>query len=190
MQEVEVFYPKDVAAWYKWLAKNHASAQSVWLVGYNKSSGKKSITWSESVDAALCYGWIDSKKIKIDEHTTHQFFCKRKPKSTWSKINKQKIERLIADGLMTQAGLDSIEIAKQNGSWSILDEVEDLVVPPDLEKAFKAKRGAEEYFAGLSKSSKKMLLYWIKSAKRTETREKRIDEIVENAALGKKPSPF
>ncbi len=190
MKEVEVFYPKDVVAWRKWLDKNHACVQSVWLVFHNKKSAKKSITWSESVDVALCYGWIDSKKVKIDEHTSHQFFSKRKAKSTWSKINKEKTERLIAEGLMTKAGLDSIEVAKQNGSWSILDEVEELIIPTDLEKAFKTKRGSKEYFTALSKSSKKMLLYWIKSARRPETRQKRIDEIVQNAAKGRKPAQF
>ena len=88
MNETEVFYPTSLAEWRKWLAKNHLSQQSVWLVFHSKSSKKPSITWSEAVDVALCFGWIDSKKIKIDHETSHQFFSKRKPNSTWSKINK------------------------------------------------------------------------------------------------------
>jgi uncharacterized protein YdeI (YjbR/CyaY-like superfamily) len=188
--DIEVFYPKTMDAWHKWLAKHHASAKGVWLVCYNKRSGIKSLTWSESVDVALCYGWIDSKKIKIDEHTTHQFFCKRKPKSTWSRINKHKVERLIAEGLMTTAGLTAIEVAKQNGSWYVLDEIEDLVVPDDLTLALKAASGAYEFFNTCSKSAKKIILYWVMSAKRPETRLKRIQEVVASAEQGKKPLSF
>jgi uncharacterized protein YdeI (YjbR/CyaY-like superfamily) len=185
---IAVFYPKTMAEWHKWLAKHHDSAKGVWLVGHNKISGRKSLTWSESVDVALCYGWIDSKKIKVDEHTTHQFFCKRKPKSTWSRINKQKVERLIAEGLMTPAGLAVIEVAKQNGSWYVLDAIEDLIVPDDLTRALKASSSAYEFFNGCSKSTKKMILYWVTSAKRPETRLKRIEEITSCAAQGKKPT--
>lgn len=90
MQEIEVFYPESNTVWREWLEKNHHSNQAVWLVFYSKSSKKKSITWNEGVDVALCFGWIDSKKIKIDEETSHQFFSKRKQQSTWSKINKEK----------------------------------------------------------------------------------------------------
>ncbi len=188
--EVEIFYPESPADWREWLEKHHDSRQSVWVVFYNKSTGKKSITWSESVDQALCFGWIDSTKKKLDEERSIQFFSRRRPNSTWSKINKLKVERLIAEGLMTEAGYASIERARQNGSWTILDEVEELVVPNDLAEALWAHPGAEDYFSGLSKSSKKGLLYWIISAKRSETRKKRIDEIVVNAAQQQKPGPF
>jgi uncharacterized protein YdeI (YjbR/CyaY-like superfamily) len=91
--EIEVFYPISLTAWRKWLENNRLSKQAVWLVFYNKNSEKTSISWSESVDVALCFGWIDSKKISIDKETSHQFFSKRKPKSTWSKINKQKVQQ-------------------------------------------------------------------------------------------------
>ena len=190
MAETEIFYPESLTAWRKWLAKNHLLKQSVWLVFYTKSSKKKSLTWSEAVDVALCYGWIDSKKIKIDEETSHQFFSKRKPKSTWSKINKEKVQKLIDNGLMTQAGYESVEMAKQNGSWTILDEVEELVIPGDLEKAFIKYKGSKDYFLSLSKTIKKMMLQWIVFAKRPETRQKRIDEIAELAGQKKKPKQF
>ena len=124
---------------------------SRWLVFYNKDSGKKSITWSESVDIALCFGWIDSKKIRIDEEKSHQFFSKRKANSTWSKINKEKVRQLIDKGLMTEAGYKCIETAKQNGSWTILDDVEELVIPKDLGEALENISGAKEYFENLSK---------------------------------------
>lgn len=142
------------------------------------------------MDVALCYGWIDSKKIKIDPETSHQFFSRRKAKSTWSKINKEKISKLVESGLMAQAGLNSIEIAKQNGSWTLLDEVEALTVPEDLNQALTAKPGAKEFFEGLSKSVRKMMLAWLLFAKRPETRQNRIDEIAELASKGQKPKQF
>ena len=148
---------------------------------------KKSITWSEAVDEALCFGWIDSKKIKFDEETSHQFFSKRKPKSTWSKINKNKVEKLMEQGLMTETGFASIETAKQNGSWTILDEVEELIIPADLEEVFIEKPNAKDYFLSLSKSVRKIILSWLVFAKTTETRQKRITEIIESAEQNQKP---
>lgn len=190
MNETIVFYPASLSEWREWLIANHLSEQSVWLVFHTKSSGKPSITWSEAVDEALCFGWIDSKKIKIDDTTSHQFFSKRKPKSTWSKINKEKVQRLIADQLMTEAGYKSIEIAKQNGSWIILDAVEALIIPEDLESAFSEHPGSKAYFLSLSKTIKKMMLQWIVFAKRPETRQKRIKEIAVLAEQKKKPKSF
>lgn len=185
--EIEIFYPKSQTAWRKWLEKNHLPKQSVWLVYYNKKSKLKSITWNDAVDVALCFGWIDSKKVKIDEETSHQFFSKRKPKSTWSKINKQKVEKLIEQGLMTEAGFRSIETAKKNGSWKILDEVEELIIPLDLEAAFADKPNAKDFFLSLSKSVRKIILSWLVFAKTTETRQKRITDIIESAAQNLKP---
>jgi uncharacterized protein YdeI (YjbR/CyaY-like superfamily) len=185
--EPEVFYPTCPADWRNWLETNHLSSQSVWLVFYNRHSDKKSITWSEAVDVALCFGWIDSKKIKIDEETSHQFFCKRKPNSTWSKINKEKIEQLHQNGLLTDAGYRSVEIAKLNGSWTILDEVEKLLIPEDLDHEFETRPNAKDYFLSLSKSVRKVILQWLVLAKRPETRQKRIAEIVELADQKLKP---
>lgn len=192
MQEknIEIFYPTSQAAWRQWLQEHHTSKQSVWLVQYTKASAKPTISWSEAVDVALCFGWIDSKKVSIDKETSHQFFSKRKAKSTWSKINKDKVERLITDGLMTEAGLHCIEIAKQNGSWTILDEVETLQIPPDLAAAFESREGVNDFFLNLSKSVRKSMLQWIILAKRPETRQKRIDEIAELAAQKMKPKQF
>lgn len=186
-KEIEIFDPTNLSDWRKWLEKNHLSKQSVWLVCYNKNSGKKSITWSESVDAALCFGWIDSKKIKVDEEKTHQFFSKRKARSTWSKINKVKVAQLIEQGLMTDAGYKSIDVAKQNGSWTILDTVENLVIPEDLRVEFEKNAVAGAFFDGMSKSSKKAVLQWLVLAKTAETRQKRIAEIVECSAQNLKP---
>lgn len=189
-EEVPVFYPASVAAWREWLVKNHLSAQAVWVVFYNKSASKPSISWSEAVDVALCYGWIDSKKIKIDSETSHQFFSRRKPKSTWSKINKDKVARLLEQGLMAPAGLAAVETARQNGSWTVLDGVEALEVPEDLEAALRAKPGAADYFHGLSRSVRKAMLQWLVLSRRPETRQKRIDEIAALASERRKPKPF
>lgn len=185
--DVEIFYPAGKQAWREWLEKNHLSKQAVRLVFYIKSSDKKSITWSEAVEVALCFGWIDSKKVRIDEESSHQFFSKRKSNSTWSKINKQKVLQLIEAGLMTEAGYKSIETAKQNGSWIILDDVEELIVPKDLEMELKSKPDSERFFFGLSRSVKKAILQWIVLAKRPETRQKRIAEVVELAGEKQRP---
>jgi uncharacterized protein YdeI (YjbR/CyaY-like superfamily) len=186
-KEIEIFYPTSLTAWREWLEKNHLSKQAVWLVFYSKFSSKQSISWSEAVDVALCFGWIDSKKIKIDVETSHQFFSRRKPNSTWSKINKEKVQKLIDNGLMTRAGSESIETAKQNGTWTVLDEVEELIIPRDLENTFEKYKGSKEYFLSFSKSGKKMILQWIVLARRPETRQKRIAEIAENAGRNLKP---
>jgi len=185
--EVEIFYPTSQTMWRKWLQENHNSKQAVWLVFYNKKSEIKSITWSEAVDEALCFGWIDSKKISIDKETSHQFFCKRKPKSTWSKINKNKVEKLIEQGLMTEEGYASIETAKQNGSWKILDEVEELIISADLEAEFANNENAKNNFLGFSKSVRKLILSWLVFARTYETRQKRITEIIESAEQNLKP---
>jgi uncharacterized protein YdeI (YjbR/CyaY-like superfamily) len=189
-KDIETFCPKSQTEWRQWLEQNHQSKQSVWLVYYTKKSTLPSLNWSEAVDEALCFGWIDSTRKTIDEFSFMQFFSKRKPKSNWSKINKDKVQRLIDGNRMTKAGYKSINIAKQNGYWTILDEVEELTIPNDLEIAFKKHKGSKDHFLSLSKSAKKMMLCWIVLAKRPETRQKRIDKIVENLALQQIPKEF
>lgn len=189
-EKIDIFYAQNADEWRAWLEKNHAHKQGVWLVFHNKKSEKKSVSWSDSVTEALCFGWIDSKKVKIDAFTSHQYFGKRKEKSTWSKINKEKIEKLTAEGKMTEAGFKSIEIAKENGSWTILDEVENLIIPPDLEAAFAEYAEAKNYFTSLSKSAQKVLLSWIVLAQLPTTRQNRISQIASNAALKQKPKGF
>jgi len=190
MKDIEIVYPATGKEWRQWLEKNHRSKESVWVVFYTKASGKPTLQWSEAVDEALCFGWIDSKKVAIDKERSHQFFSKRKAKSTWSKINKDKVARLTEAGLMSQAGFESIELAKQNGSWNILDTVEELLIPDDLEAAFAARPGSKDFFLGLSKSVKKMMLSWLVLARRPETRQKRIEELAESAAQKIKPKQF
>ncbi len=187
-KETETFCPTNRQQWRQWLQENHNKRQSVWLVYYKKKTGKSSLIWSEAVDEALCFGWIDSKAVTIDELSFKQFFCPRKPKSVWSKINKEKVKRLTEEGLMTPAGERCIDIAKQNGYWSILDVVEELIIPDDLMKELEVRPGAKEFFISLSPSVKKMALYKIAIVKRSETRQKRVVEIAEQAARKEKPT--
>ena len=190
MKEAEDYCPNHKQDWRKWLELNHKNKNAVWLIFYKKKSSNFNLSWSDSVDEALCFGWIDSTKKSIDSERYQQYFCKRKAKSNWSKINKDKVKSLISQDLMKEEGYKSIEIAKENGSWSILDEVEALIIPEDLKIAFTNHKGSIEYFGSLSKSIKKSLLHWIVSAKRKETRQKRILEIVENASKNLKPKQF
>ncbi|MEQ8910443.1 MAG: YdeI/OmpD-associated family protein [Vicingaceae bacterium] len=189
-QGTESYCPTSRDDWRKWLEKHHQSEEAVWLIYYKASSPNPSLSWSEAVDEALCFGWIDSTKKTIDEERYMQYFSKRKPKSHWSKINKEKVAQLIRNKQMTKAGFDSIEKAKQNGSWNALDASEALEVPNDLKEALAKHQGATEFYEGLSKSAKKILLHWVISAKRIETRQKRIVEIAENASKNKKPKGF
>lgn len=190
MKDIEDYCPHNRKDWRKWLELNHIEKEGVWLIFYKKNSPDHNLTWSESVDEALCFGWIDSIKKTIDTNKYKQYFSKRKAKSNWSKVNKAKVKSLIDQGLMEEAGYKSIEIAKENGSWIILDDVEALVIPEDLKSEFAKYQGSIEFFNSLSKSIKKGLLYWVISAKRNETRQKRISEIAENASKNLIPIPF
>ena len=189
-KEYESLLVLSVREWRDWLERNHAEKQSIWLIQYKKHSGMPSVSWSEAVDEALCFGWIDSTKRPIDEEKYMQYYGKRKANSTWSKVNKEKVKKLIAEGRMSSAGLESIKIAKQNGTWSLMDSVEALVIPDDLEEAFKTRPGSRDFFLGLSKSAKKSILHWLMMAKRPETRQKRIKETVESAGQNLKPKPL
>lgn len=187
---IKTFYAKNSLAWRNWLIKNHFTENSVWLIIYKKDSKTPSITYSEAVDQALCYGWIDSKPNKRDENSFYQFFSKRKPKSSWSKINKEKVKFLISENLMSESGLSAIKIAKENGSWDRLNEVDNLILPDDLTIAFKKNKLAYTYWNKFSKSVKQGILQWLLSAKRIETRRKRINDIVSLAEKNMKANQY
>ncbi|MDO3695543.1 YdeI/OmpD-associated family protein [Wenyingzhuangia sp. chi5] len=186
-EKINSFYPSNQLEWRLWLENNHISKDSVWVLFYKKHTNKPTISWSDAVDQALCFGWIDSTKKPIDSEKYIQYFCKRKPKSNWSKVNKDKIETLTKQGLMKEAGMESVKTAKQNGSWTILDTVEALIIPQDLEIALSKHKNAKDFFMSLSKSLRKILLYKIISAKKPETRQKRIDEIALQMENHQKP---
>lgn len=179
---VKTFYADSPKAWRNWLAANHLIENSVWLIIYKKASGTPSLTYSEAVDEGLCYGWIDSKPNKRDDESFYQYFSKRNPKSNWSRVNKQKIERLLNAKKMAPAGLEMIELAKKSGTWTALDDVENLVIPLDMQKEFDKNKLAFENFNNFPRSAKRGILEWIFNAKRSATRSKRISETVELAA--------
>jgi uncharacterized protein YdeI (YjbR/CyaY-like superfamily) len=138
----------------------------------------------------LCVGWIDSVGGKLDEDRSLQWFSPRRAQSAWARSNKQRVERLIAAGQMLPAGLAAIEEAKRNGAWTMLDDVENLVVPPDLATALDANPAAREHWDRFSRSPRRAILAWIAQAKRPETRAKRVAEAVDNAERGEKPPQF
>ncbi len=184
---MEFFYAPNRPAWREWLAENHASAPGVWFVFFKKATGQPTLTYAEAVEEALCFGWIDSLPKALDAERHALKFSPRKPKSVWSKVNKERIEILLADGRMTPVGLAKIEAAKQDGSWTLLDASDALLVPPDLEAALAANETARTNFQAFSKSAKKQILWWIESAKRPETRQARIEKTVEAAVQKKNP---
>jgi uncharacterized protein YdeI (YjbR/CyaY-like superfamily) len=176
------FCPKNRAQWRSWLEKNHATVDGVWLVFYKKGAGTSGVTYDESVEEALCFGWVDSRTSPLDDRRYLQWFSPRKPGSSWARTNKERVERLIREGLMTAAGLAKVEAAQRDGSWTALDAVEALTIPPDLEQALAARPPAAANFQAFSRSSKKIILGWIASAKRPETRARRVRETAELAA--------
>lgn len=179
---LEEIHPDDRAAWRAWLAKNAATSAGAWLVFYKKNTGQRHLSYAEAVEEALCFGWIDSRPNVIDDDRYKLMMTPRKPSSAWSKVNKERVERLIADGLMTEAGMRLVDYAKQHGHWNALDDVEAMVMPDDLQAALDGNEPARANFAAFSNTSKKIILFWIQSAKRPETRKNRIEETVRLAA--------
>ena len=187
LDQFERYYARDRKEWRKWLEKNHATSQGIWLIYYKKCAGKTCISYNDAVEEALSFGWIDSKVNKLDDECYMQVFTPRKPKSIWSKLNKQRVQKVIEQGLMTPSGLEKIQIAKEDGSWDFLNDIDNLVIPDDLKEALTKNTSAKTNFETFSDSVKRQILFWIKSAKRSETRIKRIEKVVMLAAENKKP---
>lgn len=169
-------HPTTRAEWRAWLVQNHTQDEGVWLISYKKATGKPYVTYDEAVEEAICFGWVDSKVNRLDEERTMQWFAPRRPSSGWSRSNKQRVEKMIAAGQMTAAGLAKIEAAKADGSWSVLDAVENLEIPQDLAAALASYDAAEANFEAFPRSVKRSILEWIATAKRPATRAKRIEE--------------
>ena len=164
--------------WRDWLQSNHLNSKGVYLILYKIDHQKKSMRWEDAVKVALCYGWIDSTVKSLGDGKRRQYFCPRKPGSAWSKLNKTYIEELSAKGLMHASGHAKIKAAKEDGSWSALDDVENGIIPEDLQKAFANNPEALENYKNFSWTYRKSYLYWLNQAKRPDTRDKRIEEIV------------
>jgi uncharacterized protein YdeI (YjbR/CyaY-like superfamily) len=176
------FQPKSRKAWRAWLQKNHASSNGAWLIYAKKHTGLPSLTYNDAVEEALCFGWIDSKVNSIDDALYMQVFTPRKPTSAWSALNKARIERLVAAGLMTAAGLALVKIAKRRGTWAAADQVDALAIPSDLRKAIDANPDAKRNWTSYSLRMRKGFLNRVAAAKRPETRARHVHDIVEIVA--------
>ena len=182
MSEIQKIFVEDTGQLRDWLKENHAQKESVWVVKWKKGFGQTYISYDEIVDELLCFGWVDSLPRKLYEMITMLRISPRNPKSNWSKVNKDKVDRLIKEGKMEEPGQIMVDKAKGNGAWNFLDDVEKLIIPDDLEKAFGDNTKAKYYYDRFPNSSKRGILEWIKNAKQESTRKKRIEETVAKAA--------
>jgi uncharacterized protein YdeI (YjbR/CyaY-like superfamily) len=173
-------------AWRAWLAEHHASAGGAWLVSWKSATGRPVVGYGAAVEEALCFGWIDSLARTLDEERSMQLFTPRRPGSRWSRSNKDRVARLEAAGLIEPAGAAVIAAARADGSWSALDDVENLVVPDDLAAAFAAHPGAAGRWEQFSPAARRAMLTWVLDAKRPETRATRIERIAAEAAAGRR----
>ena len=179
---IPTYYAPDRTAWRAWLSEHYAREKSVWLIIYRKKSDTPSVYYDEAVDEALCFGWIDSKPNKRDDESYFQFFSQRNPKSNWSRVNKEKVDRLIKEERMAPSGLEMIRVAQATGTWHALDDVDNLVVPGDLQEVMSQNPTALKHFNAFPPSVRRGILEWIFNAKRSDTRQKRIRETVALAA--------
>lgn len=182
---------KNAAAWRAWLERNHAREKEIWLVYYKKGSGKTSVTYEEALEEALCYGWIDSTVNRFDDERYMQKWTPRNVDSVWSAANKERVRKLIAAGRMAAPGMAKIDAAKRNGSWDKLSDIDRIgrtnEIPEDLRRALARNPVANEKFERLAPSQKKLWAWWILSAKRPETRSRRIAETLKGIAAGRRP---
>jgi uncharacterized protein YdeI (YjbR/CyaY-like superfamily) len=194
MLKPKSLYITDRKQWRAWLRKHQASEREVWLIYYKKHTGKPRIPYDDAVEEALCYGWIDSTVKRLDDERYMQKFTPRKPGSVWSKINKERALKMIRAKRMTRAGMQRIEDARKSGAWkqaygreTASGESRPPVIPPELRKALAANKAAARNFENLAPSYRRQYIGWLLSAKRDETRRKRIEIIVNRAAQNKKP---
>ncbi len=177
------------AEWRAWLAEHHESGSGVWVITYKKGRGPY-VPYDDLVEEALAFGWVDSKGLGVDEDRSGLLMTPRKPRSGWSRPNKLRVEKLTAAGLMAPAGLAAVELAKATGTWTALDDIENLVEPPDLTAALDAHPDARRHWDAFPPSAKKVLLGWIASAKRPATRERRVAETVAKAAVDERANEW
>jgi len=180
-EAAEHFYAPDRRAWRNWLQQNHKSSHNVWLILHHKTNPAPSVNYQEAVEEAIAFGWIDSKANKRDKDSYLQYFARRQPKSYWSRINRERAQKMIDLGLMTKSGFEMIEIARKTGHWEAMEEVEQSIVPPDLKEKLDRNEKARRNFTAFSPSSKRVILSWILDARRPETRNKRIEAAVKLA---------
>lgn len=184
--DLAVYHPPDLPAWRSWLHAHHATERGVWVVTWKQTSGRRTVAYEDLVLEALCVGWIDSTVNTLDPDRALQLMTPRKPKSTWTRLNRRRVATLEAEGRMTDAGRRAVEVAKANGFWTIYDPVEDLVEPGDLTAALDASPPARTAWDGFPPSARKQMLWSVISAVRPETRRRRIATIVTEAEQGRR----
>jgi uncharacterized protein YdeI (YjbR/CyaY-like superfamily) len=176
--------------WRAWLASHHSDTRGAWLVSWRSGVGLPAVGYEDSVREALCFGWVDSKQKLLDADQTMLYFAPRRSRSGWSRPNKQRVEELRAQGLMTEAGERAIGEAEANGSWYLLDEVEDLTVPADLHEALDAQPPAWEHWRAFPRSARRSILEWIVQARTPPTRAKRVAETARLAAVNERANQW
>jgi uncharacterized protein YdeI (YjbR/CyaY-like superfamily) len=181
-----LIHPKTIAEWRRWLTRHHDDTDGVWLAGWKRATGKVPLDYGRIVEEALCFGWIDSVTNTLEDGRHAQLLTPRRRGSGWSPSNKERVERLIADGRMTPAGLRAIEGARADGSWSMMDAAEALIEPPELASALDANPEARRHWDAFPKSPRRALIWWVMSAKRPETLHRRVTTIVDEAAQGRR----
>ena len=184
LEKVEV--PSADALW-RWLKAHHGQPESVWFVHYKKHVTDKYLPMDDLIEALLCWGWIDSLPRKLDADRTMTLCAPRRAGSAWSAVNKRKVARLIAQGRMQPPGQARIDSALADGSWTFLDDVDALIQPDDLRAALAAVPGAQAGFDAFPRSTRRGVLEWIKTAKKSDTRNARLDKTAQAAAQGKSP---
>lgn len=188
-EPTNAIHPLSRAQWRKWLQENHTRTKGIWLISYKKAIAKPQLSYDEAIEEALCFGWIDSKPNKLDAERTMLWFAPRKAGSGWSKLNKDRVAKMIEQKLMMPAGLAKITAAQADGSWHALDAIEALEIPEDLNQALIDYEGLD-YFQAFPRSVKRGILEWIASAKKPETRRKRIEETARLAAQNQRANQW
>lgn len=181
------FTPGNRADWRNWLRKHHADKAEVWVVFFKKTAPRSNLSYNDAVEEALCFGWIDGMKRSIDEERYMHRFSPRKPGSKWSPSNVERVRRMVDAGLMTRAGEQSVVEAKTSGAWdSPVSRPAPFPMPPAFDARLKRNRKAREFFESLAPSCRRQYIDWIASAKREDTKKRRIDEAIERLRCGKK----
>jgi uncharacterized protein YdeI (YjbR/CyaY-like superfamily) len=181
-----LIHPKTRSAWRDWLTKHHADTDGVWLARWRKASGRTPLDYDAIVEEALCFGWIDGLLNTLDDERQALLMTPRRKGSPWARSNKDRVERLIAEGRMSAAGEAAIRAAKEDGTWSMQDAADALIEPVQLAAALDASREARRRWDGFTPSQRRALIWWVMSAKRPETQARRVAEIVEEAAQGRR----
>lgn len=181
-----IVHAESRSQWRAWLEAHHDTAPGVWLCSWKRSHGGPICPYPEAVEKAICFGWIDSTVNTLDEDRGLQLFTRRKPKSTWTRLNRRRAAEMEAAGLMTDAGRRSIEVAQANGWWPIYEAAEDLIEPPELAAALDAQPSAREHWNAFPPSPRRLMWWWVISAVKPDTRAARIGTIVEHATQNRR----